>query len=111
VNLPVELPKPVVIDFRAHPGLEVLIQSAAESHVQQLYSAADREHRQPAFENPLQEIELHGIASRGHGPGTIGLCSVPRGIDILPAGQKESGGEVEQTVPRIGIVQRRKYQR
>ena len=61
---------------------QVLVQGAAEVHVEQLQSAADRQHRQVPLERGRQEGELAVVARTVDAHGRVRLLAVQRGVDV-----------------------------
>jgi hypothetical protein len=81
----------------------VLLERATETHVDELETAADPEHRQVVRERLLEERELEGVARfddvvRGHV-----RFVVSRRIDVAAAGEAQA---VERAGHRVGRVDR-----
>ena len=74
----------------------MLVQGAAQRHIEHLGAAADAEHRHASPQRLLQEGELPAITVTGRGiGGRVGLMVVGAGIDIAPAGDDQPVDAVE----------------
>ena len=92
---------------------QVLVQGAAEVHVEQLQPAADRQHRQIPLERGRQEGELAVVARPVDAHGRVRLLAVQRGVDVGAAGEHERvhpGGDRDGVGAR-GHVHRQRARR
>jgi len=84
-------------------GGQVLVQRAAEEHVEQLQPAADRQHRQLAVEDGRQQRQLAIVARPVDADGRVRLLAVQRRVDVGAAGEHERvhpGGDVQRVGAR-----------
>ena len=83
-----------------HVG-QVLVQGAAEGHVQDLHAPADCQNRQSPLDRGAGQTDLRLVAL-GVNPvhRRVGLLPVPLRVDVAPAGEEEPG-ERRQRIRRV----------
>src|SRR5579872_4458983 len=89
----------VVSDRTGMLAGDVLNQRATQSDIQHLYAATDRERRQSPLPRPVEQRQLRGIAPGMNGAQVrMGLGAIPRGCDVLAAGQHQSRNDIQNRV-------------
>src|SRR5437879_13052067 len=80
--------KVVVLDRRRVLGTDVLVETTAHGHVQELGAATHRKYRLAVRERPPHEQQLGPVARRA-GPLAVrpAGCAVPARVPCTPAGQ------------------------
>jgi hypothetical protein len=97
--------KAVVLERAGPLGADVLIQAAAERHIQHLQAATQSEQRFPVFHRPPRELQLDEIARRIDDAafGALGLAEIHR-IDIHTASQQHAVQPIVDLVQGFEIV-------
>ena len=84
--------------------VEVLVERAAQRHVEDLHATADREQRMVPFDAPPGQRKVEGVAAGGRRVGSrVGRGAVVRRAHVGTADDHNAVDAIEQRVDRIGF--------
>jgi hypothetical protein len=96
-------PRLAVIEGRARLARDVLVQAAAERHVEHLEAATDRKQGDVLRERPARQLDLERVARGGDfGGGRVRRLPEARWVDVAAPGQQHPVHALEDLGARGG---------